>query len=174
MIGGLKAGNESAYANLFDEYYRPLSVFATKYVQDLETAKEIVQELFVNIYENRQSFQISTSIKSYLYQSVRNRCINHIKHKEVERKHRQLVISDKEPSEDLESMIYSIELEDKIFRVISKLQPQCQNIFKLSRVRGLKNKEISHKLQISIRTVETQISKALKELRKNLGADLIL
>lgn len=169
IIKGIRAGRESAYAILFDEYYRPLSVFATKYISDLETAKEIVQDLFVSIYENRRSVLITTSLKSYLFQSVRNRCLNHLKHLQVERKHLAQVANEQESSEDLETRIMETELEHRIYKIVSELPPKCQEIFRMSRVNGMKNKEIAKRLDISIRTVETQISNALKVLRKKLG-----
>jgi RNA polymerase sigma-70 factor (ECF subfamily) len=78
IIKGIRAGRESAFEELFKDYYRPLSVFALRYVPDLELAKEIVQGFFVHLYENRKSIIISNSLESYLYQSVRNRCLNHI------------------------------------------------------------------------------------------------
>ena len=170
---GIRAGKESAFAGLFAEYYQQLSLFAIKYVSDLEIAKEIVQDLFVSIYENRKSLLITTSLKSYLFQSVRNRCLNHIKHLEVERKYLEQVAFEQESSEDLEARIMETELEHRIFQIVSELPAKCQVIFRMSRVKGIKNKEIAKSLDISIRTVETQISHALKILREKLGEDYI-
>ena len=170
-INGLRSGKESAYEQLFAEYYRPLSLFAVRFVNDLETAKEIVQDLFVALYENRKSLLITTSLKSYLYQSVRNRCLNHLKHIQVDRRHLEHLKLNQESSEDLEATIEKGELEARIFQIISGLPPRCQDIFKKSRVNGMKNIEIAEHLDISIRTVETQISNALKVLREKLGKD---
>ena len=170
-IKGLRSGKESAYEQLFAEYYRPLSLFAVRFVNDLETAKEIVQDLFVALYENRKSLLITTSLKSYLYQSVRNRCLNHLKHIQVDRKHLENLKVNQESSEDLEATIEKGELEARIFQIVSDLSPRCQDIFRRSRVNGMKNSEIAEHLDISIRTVETQISNALKVLREKLGKD---
>jgi RNA polymerase sigma-70 factor (ECF subfamily) len=71
MIKGLRSGRESAYEQLFKEYYKPLTVFATGYLENLESGKEIVQELFVSLYEKRKKLVITTSLKSYLYRSVK-------------------------------------------------------------------------------------------------------
>jgi len=169
IINGIRAGRESAYALLFKEFYRPLSVFAATYINDQDTAKEIVQDLIVHLYENRKILVISTNLKSYLYQSVRNRCLNHLKHSQVERKHLDQAALEQHSTEDLEAKIAETELEYGIFKVISELPPKCQEIFRMSRVDGFKNKEIALKLGISIRTVETQISSALKVLREKLG-----
>jgi RNA polymerase sigma-70 factor (family 1) len=170
-IKGLRSGRESAYEQLFEEYYKPLSLFALGYVNDLETAKEIVQALFVALYENRKSLLITTSLKSYLYQSVRNRCLNHLKHIQVDRRHLENLKLMQESSEDLEASIEKGELETRIFQIISDLPPRCQEIFKKSRVNGMKNIEIAKLLDISVRTVETQISNALKILREKLGKE---
>ena len=169
MIKGIRAGKESTYALLFDHFYRPLSVFASTYINDLDAAKEIVQDLFVYIFENRKSLVITTSLKSYLFQSVRNRCMNHIKHLQVERRHHHQIAFDQESFEDLHAKIAETELEHRIFQIASEMPPKCQEIFRMSRVNGIKNKEIADQLNISIRTVETQISNALKALREKLG-----
>lgn len=169
IIKSIRAGRESAFEELFSEYYRPLSVFALKYVGDLENSKEIVQNLFVHLYENRQNLIVTTSLESYLYQSVRNRCLNHIKQTRIRKEHLEHYRSEHEESEDLEARIRETELEHQMFKIVDKLPPQCKNIFTMSRAKGLSNGEIAEMLGISKRTVETQISNALKTLRNNLG-----
>jgi RNA polymerase sigma-70 factor (family 1) len=170
-IKGIRSGRERAYEQLFAEYYRPLSLFAVRFVGDLETGKEIVQDLFVSLYENRKSILITTSLRSYLYQSVRNRCLNHLKHIQVDRKHLDNLKLKQESSEDLHAAMEKTELECRIFQIVSDLPPRCREIFTKSRVNGMKNKEIAELLDISVRTVETQISNALKVLREKLGKE---
>jgi RNA polymerase sigma-70 factor (family 1) len=169
IIKGIRAGRESAFEVLFKDYYRPLSVFALRYMSDLELAKEIVQGFFVHLYENRKSIIITNSLESYLYQSVRNRCLNHIRQKKTQKQHLDQFNLKQETSENLEEKIQATELEHIIFQIIASLPPQCQRIFNLSRVKGLSNSEIAVQLDISKRTVETQISNALKALRNTLG-----
>lgn len=173
MVDGLRLGREQSYSRLFQEYYRPLSVFAFKYVHDLDTAREIVQDLFVSIFESRNSLVITTSLKSYLYRSVRNRCLNHIKHRGVEKKHMDQMELENESSNDVEDRIMETELEHRIFQIVSDLPTKCREIFLMSRVKGLKNREIADQVDISIRTVEKQISNALKVLRQHLGKEYI-
>jgi len=168
MIKGLRSGRESAYEQLFKDYYKPLTVFANGYVEDLESGKEIVQDLFVHLYEKRKTLVITSSIKSYLYQSVRNRCLNHIKHRQMQRAHHDRMKPAKDFSDDLEERIRENELEHLVFKVVDQLAPQCKRIFTMSRVSGLSNGEIAEQLNISKRTVETQISNALKVLRVKL------
>jgi len=168
MIKGLRSGRESAYEQLFKDFYQPLSVFAHGYVQDLETGKEIVQDLFVHLYEKRKTLVITTSIKSYLYQSVRNRCLNHIKQHQVQKMHHDRMKPELEESENLEDKIRETELEHLVSKIVDQLPPQCKRIFNMSRVSGFSNGEIAEQLEISKRTVETQISNALKVLREKL------
>jgi len=168
LITGLIAGNEKSYNQLFEEYYAVLSVFAKKYVNDIELAKELVQDFFVHLFEIRESLSIQTSLKSYLYQSVKNRCLNYINQNNIRNKHLENIKISSDTTTNLEEIIEETELEQQIFKIVSGLPAQCQNIFQMSRVNGMKNKEISEKLNISIRTVEKQISKALKSLRVKL------
>ena len=170
MVKSLKAGNENAYAKLFHEYYRPLTVFANKYLNDIESSKELVQDLFVSIYEKRKSILITTSLKTYLYQAARNRCLNQIKKNNIRRDYLKQADQNANSTESLEEQILANELEYEIFRIISQLSPKCQEVFTLSRVKGIKNQEIAGTLDISPRTVETHISNALKTLREKLGS----
>ena len=174
IIRGLKSGVESSYKQLFNEYYIVLSVFATSYVNNMEIAKEIVQDFFVHIFEIRDSLNINTSLKSFLFQSVRYRCLNFIKHTQLNEKHLKNLKAKSETSADIEEEIRAAELEYQIFQVVKTLPGQCRKIFEMSRVEGKKNSEIADILKISKRTVETQISKALKILRNNLKGFLQL
>ncbi|MBT3382203.1 MAG: RNA polymerase sigma-70 factor [Prolixibacteraceae bacterium] len=168
IIKGIKAGRESSYNQLFNEYYISLSLFAAKYVNDLDTAKEVVQDFFVHLFEIRDSLIITTSLESYLFQSVRNRCLNHIKHIQLNEKHLDNIKISCETNNNIEDKFREAELEYQIFRVVKKLPLQCNKIFRMSRIDGNTNQEIAETLNISKRTVETQISKALKILRNSL------
>jgi RNA polymerase sigma-70 factor (family 1) len=168
MIKGLRSGRESAYEQLFKDFYKPLTVFANSFVKDLETGKEIVQDLFVHLYEKRKTLAITTSLKSYLYQSVRNRCLNHLKHQQVQKMHHDQMKPELDFSDNLEDKIRETELEHMVSKVVDQLPPKCKRIFIMSRVTGLSNGEIAEQLELSKRTVETQISNALKVLREKL------
>lgn len=169
IIEGLRSGRESAYRQLFDQFYQKLVVFANRYLEDQESARDVVQDLFVDLYETRHSLSIQTSLKSYLYSAVRNRCLNQVKHERVKQKHRNMSGSEANVSDpDLEEMMDAVELEAKIYEIVSKLPEKCRQIYILSRVDGKRNKEIAKDLNLSIRTVETQISKALRSLKDSL------
>lgn len=169
LIRQLKNGEESAYEMLFKEYYRVLVVFANKYLYDFEASKELVQDLFVNIYEKRDQLEINSSLKSYLFRSVHNRSVNVINAQKIRNKYAEHVGRTATVNENsIETEMNKTELEHAIYKAIGELPPKCRDIFKLNRFDGLSNSEIAEKLKLSKRTVETQISKALKILRVKL------
>ena len=169
IIEGLRSGRESAYRQLFDQYYQRLVVFANKYLGDLESARDIVQEFYLHLFDSRHSISIQTSLKSYLYSGVRNRCLNHVKHEQVKEKHRNMSRSEAGVYDpDLEEIMDALELEARVYEIVSTLPEKCRQIYIMSRVDGKRNREIATELNLSIRTVETQISKALKFLRDSL------
>lgn len=159
---------KSDFKEVFTEYYPLLVVFAKKYVLDLDTAREIVQDLFVKFYEKNLLSNIETSIKAYLYLSVRNACLNYIKSQKTIHKHHEEILFLANDDNDWMDYAEQTEMEEKVFKAISNLPPECADIFKMSRFEGIKNKEIAEKKNISIRTVETQISKAIKRLKSEL------
>lgn len=169
IIKKLRSGDEKFYKSVFYEYYPLLTYFANKYVNDLDIAREIVQDFFVKLYEKRYSINIDSSFKSYLYKSVYNSCINYLNQIALrEQHHRQIRNQGHEQIEFTEDEINMTELENKIYCEIEKLPAQCRRIFKMNRFDGLTNSEIAAKLKLSKRTIETQISKALRILRKNV------
>jgi RNA polymerase sigma-70 factor (family 1) len=173
ILEKLKSGDEKFYKSLFQEYYPTLTFFALKIVKDIEIAKEIVQDLFVKIYERRYALNIETSFKSYLYRSVYNSCINHIQHVSIREHHHKIIKTETSEAEVFsEDEIYAVELEKKIYYEIEKLPEQCKRIFKMNRFDGFSNGEIAETLNLSKRTVETQISKALKLLRNRLAKEI--
>ena len=169
IIEGLRSGRESAYRQLFDQYYKKLVVFACKYLEDLESARDIVQEFYLYLYESRHSISILTSLKSYLYSAVKNRCLNQVRHEQVKEKHRNMSRSEANVSDpDLEEMMDAVELEARVYEIVTKLPEKCRQIYIMSRVDGKRNRDIADELNLSVRTVETQISKARKFLKNSL------
>lgn len=173
LIKGIERGDEAAFKELFVKYYTQLVVFARKVVVDDDLARELVQDVIVNFYEKRGDIKIHSSLKAHLYQSVRNRCLNQIKHSQIRRDHHaSIYITQKESEAYVDDKLEETELEQKIFSIIQTLPAQCKKIFEMSRFDGVTNQEIADKLELSKRTVETQISKALKVLRTNLAGYL--
>lgn len=138
-------------------------------MQDLDDAEEIVQDVFVNFWNNQHKINIKISLKAYLYSSVRNASLNkkkHIKIREQYKEHNERELESN--SVDLENEMNATELEIKIKNAIDKLPLKRRKIFIMSRYDDLKYKEIAEKLNISIKTVENQMGSALKFLRKEL------
>lgn len=160
------AGNNLAFKMLYDRYYAMLCLFANKILGDEETAIDVVQDLMVWLYEERATLAVD-NVKSFLYRSVHNRCLNVLKHQKVERTYAQDTLLTTSESEDsIDNIIDANETTSRIYNAIELLPEQCKLIFKRSRFDGDSNDEIASQLGISKRTVETQISKALKRLRE--------
>lgn len=155
----------------FREYFRPLTVFAFTIIKDEKVAEDIVQDVFVNLFEHAAKNDGQAIVnKNYLYRSVYNRCLNVVKFRKVRAEHNPHVQKHNSMLPDNPfQVVAKIELEHKLLEVIESLSPKCGHIFKLSRFNGLTNSEIASKLNLSKRTVETQISKALKILKRELS-----
>lgn len=164
-----KVGLEkSQFEQLFREHFVHLANFARQYVEDQDSAKDITQKVFITLWENRDKIDTQKSVTSYLFTSVKNRCLNHIRdHK----KYRSSIL-------DLEGNDFDVpvepdhgeltELEDKISNALASLPEKCRTVFEMSRYHDKKYKEIAEELGISQKTVEAHMSKAIKALRAYL------
>lgn len=161
--------NPKEFEKFFKEKYRLLCLMACKYVADIEIAEEIVQDVMVKLWEKREQIEIKGALMAYLNTSVKNASLNYIKHKNIvnafERAETARVEYD---SSETEEEMGDMELETAVLNAISELPPQRQKIFSLSRVDGLKYKEIADKMGLSVKTIEAQMGKALKQLRVKL------
>ncbi|MEQ8582919.1 MAG: RNA polymerase sigma-70 factor [Marinoscillum sp.] len=169
LVERLRNKDKRAFELVFNEYYGLLKSYAMRFMDDPDDAEEVIQEVFVKFWEKCDTLAPDSSIKSYLYRSVHNTCLNFIKHQKVKDSYRQYVITFMEeavegPSPDGEKS----NVQERIFEAIDNLPPRCSEIFKLSRFEGLKYQEIADHLSISIKTVEVQMGKALKTLREKL------
>jgi RNA polymerase sigma-70 factor (ECF subfamily) len=138
-------------------------------VNDADTAEEIVQELFYKLWEKRMELQVNSSIKSYLFSAVHNRCLKFIEHRNVETRYRNYyLLHESEIDNEPQNSSNARELQGIIENTLDALPERCSRIFRLNRFEGLKYHEIADKLSISIKTVEANMGRALKMLRKNL------
>jgi len=165
----LKAGDKTAFEMLFRTYYQPLCNYAYTFVQDRDEAEEIVQTTFLSVWEKRDTLQIHTAVRPYLYAMVRNACLNVLKHEKVKQQHAQVEMAVAERSvESVARTVMASELESKIYKAMDTLPEQCRLVFKLSRFEELKYSEIADQLNISIKTVENHMGKALRIMREQL------
>lgn len=165
----VKLGDEKAFESLFKFYYQRLCHYATSILDDMDEAEEVVQQVFINIWDKREQVYIETSIQSYLYRAVNNYCLNKIKQRKVYGWHHNEF--KKETSDSVESTgqaVISNELRTSIMDAVDLLPEQCKLVFQLSRFEGMKHKEIADELQISTKTVENHIGKALKHMKDHL------
>lgn len=172
----IQKGNVYAYELIFRRYYISLCEFATRFVYQPEAAEEIVQNVFLILWEKKESLSISISLKSYLFRAVYNHCNNHLSHLKIRNKYlsfsRETLLKKNYSDPVLENLAYK-ELNDQITAAIEQLPAACKNIFKMSRYEGMKYAEIASSLNISVKTVETQISRALTRLREELKEYLV-
>ena len=169
VLESLSEGSESAIEMLFKSYYASLCQYAYSFLRDKDEAEEVVQNAFVNVWDRREDLAIQTSIKSYLYRMVRNSCLNVIKHERVKKEHVSHEKAFGEPVHEgtSQSMIAS-ELENRIAHAMRTLPEQCRLVFQLSRFEELKYAEIADQLNISVKTVENHMGKALRLMREQL------
>ncbi len=154
---------------LFKQYYQMLCAYAYRFVNDPETAEEIVQDLFYRLWERREELQITSSIKSYLYSAVHNRCLKFIEHRNVETRYKNYYLMHESEVDSVPQHATDInEMQAIIENTLNSLPERCSRIFRLNRFEGLKYQEIAMKLSISVKTVEANMGKALKMLRKSL------
>jgi len=169
LIDRFIRGDETAFELLFKHYYPGLVIFVSQMTLDKAEAEEIVQDLFYRMWKRREQIKESSSLKSYLLTSVKNQGINFLVSKNYEARKidefKQVMSSNLTYEQDI---FVTSELQEKINQAFEKLPPRTKEIFILSRFNDLKNEEIAEKLNLSKRTVELQISNALKILRQEL------
>jgi RNA polymerase sigma-70 factor (ECF subfamily) len=156
-----------AYKNIFELYYKPLCSFAKKYVLDLAIAEDIIQELFVKFWEQRSEIRLKTSVKSYLFRSARNECLNYLKHQHVRKKfvmHLMNASTDSSFHDQLEEE----DINHLIYNTVKSLPPRCKQIFELSRFEGRSFEDIARELSISENTIKNQLVRALRLIRQVL------
>jgi len=165
--------DEQAFERVFKSHFKALHAYGLAIVKDSAAAEEIVQTVFLKLWEKRTTLNITVSLKAYLYKAVYHESINHLKHEKVRMKHSEhhLYISREEAP--VESMAFqeegNEELSERLTKALDQLPEKCRMVFYLSRFEELKYKDIADRLGISIKTVEAHMGKALKTLRLQLA-----
>jgi RNA polymerase sigma-70 factor (ECF subfamily) len=162
--------NEQDFDRIYLDHYAALHQYAYTMVNDGSLAEEMIHGVFLKILEMNEPLAIHSSLKAYLYRSVYNECLNHLKHQKVKQAfevHTTNVMS--QHTETPSGKLQYRELEQQLKKAINELPEQCRTIFQMSRFEELKYLEIAAQLGLSIKTVETQMSRALKKLRVQLA-----
>jgi len=166
--------DKETFEQLFRNEFKGLCFFAQKYVKDFESAREIVQDSYINLWEKRSIVDATRSAKSYLTTTIHNKCLNYLRDN---RKFNTNLLEFEnllEISDDSDTDVLVVqELHQSIEQAIGELPERCREIFMLNRYENLKYQQIADKLGISVKTVEAQMSKALQHLRKRLALYLL-
>lgn len=169
ILTQIKFGDIVAFKELFDAVYLELYFYCRKYISDSEQIKDLLQNVFLRFWEKRAEIEIHTSLKAYLYRSAHNECINYLRSvSQMDCSDFSSAYENRYSEETVQSNLQILDMESIIHQTIEELPPQCQHIFRLSRQEGLKNQEIADLLNLSVRTIDTQIYRALKILKSRL------
>jgi RNA polymerase sigma-70 factor (ECF subfamily) len=158
----------TAFEKFYKEHYKLFFLTACQYLKNAALAQEIVNDVFIKIWQESNNLNIQTSLKSYIYRAVINRCLNEIDRGKREKQHLGELVRRPEAHAELRSMEDN-ELKVMLYQAIDQLPEQCRKVFMMSRFDGLKQQEIAHQLDISIKTVKNHVTHALKQLHKVLS-----
>lgn len=174
IISELIEGNIKAFEGIFNHYYKSLLYFAISYVKNKDDATDIVQSIFLNLWERRTSLDSNTNLTAYLFTLTKNSCLNYLNHSKAQMNY---LNSQEQKWKELQLNYYALEnfnvnnlayeeLEITLRNTINSMPQESAQIFTLSRFEGLKYSEIAQKLNISVKTVEKKMSIALTQLRE--------
>lgn len=172
-----QSNEEQAFELLFRKYYVRLCGFANKFIANRQESEEIVQEVFLNIWKKRDQLKLNNEIRPYLFKSVQNLCFNFIEHQKVIDSYYSVidvVYKNQTQEFDTYQSVLFTEFQQRVDLAVQSLPEQCRKIFQMSREEGLKYSEIAEQLGISVKTVETQMSRALSKLKVELKDYLVV
>jgi len=174
-IALVREGNHAAFEALVRQYSDRLCAFTYEITRDVEVTKELVQELFLWVWRHRDAWDVQVGLTSYLYRSARNRAVSFLRHDGLERRWREEIaragvdaLDRVEPSRS-DDRANTAELSAAIERAIASLPPRCREVFTLNREHGLSYREVAETLEISVKTVEAHMGRALGVLRRHLA-----
>lgn len=175
LLEKLKNDDQSAFTIIFTKYYEDLVRFSYGYTRDSNASEEIIQDVFLKIWENRKLLVIHSSLKSFLLKTVQNRSIDSLRHVNITNKYTSMILEHPLLAEnDTENYILHSELEANFQHAMAVIPVEYAEAFRMSRIETMNYQEIAQKLGISVRTVEVRISKALSLLRNELKDYLVL
>lgn len=166
----LLSGDEGTFEQVYKHYLRRLHGYAMSILKDADIAEGMVQNVFMRLWERKERLSFSGSLQAYLYGAVYNECLNHLRHQKVKGEHRLHVsYTMTENDEATGAGMELLDLKDKLQLAMNELPEKCRTVFQMSRFEDLKYQEIADRLDLSIKTVEAHMGKALKLLRLRLA-----
>jgi RNA polymerase sigma-70 factor (ECF subfamily) len=169
LFDRLRQGDETAFDEIFRAWYPSLVRSAESIVRSRAVAEEIVQDVMLELWRRRESLASDTSPQAYLFQSTRNRALNHVRHERVQRKVEPILTTRSDTDASAPAELVEEEIDVALRSAVAELPERCREVFELSRTSGLKYSEIAAVLGISVKTVEAQMGKALRALRVKLA-----
>jgi RNA polymerase sigma-70 factor (ECF subfamily) len=169
LLDRLIAGDERAFDEVFRTWYAPLVRAADTLLRERAVAEEVVQEVMLELWRRRERLDPTGSVQAYLFQSTRNRSLNHLRHLQVQRRSAPRLVVDDARDATASSQVVAREMDVALRGALAGLTPRCREVFELSRVQGLKYSEIAETLGVSVKAVEAQMGKALRTLREHLA-----
>ena len=169
LLERLRAGDEQAFDTIFRTWYPALVRLAERMLRDRGVAEEIAQDVMLELWRRKDRLQAEGSPQAYLFQSTRNRALNHLRHLRVEQQAVPHLAGDSPSSPSASHELVNAEIQEALRTAIGDLPPRCRQVFELSRVRGLRYAEIAQTLGVSVKAVEAQMGRALKSLRERLA-----
>lgn len=169
LLNRLKSGDQDAFDSIFRAHYAQLVAFAQNLLRDRAAAEDAAQEVMLELWRRRGELAIHESLRAYLLRATRNRALNQVRHANVRRRAEPELMSDDSIAATGASMLVASELRTAIVAAVAELPPACREVFELSRGQGLRYSEIASTLGISVKTVESQMGKALRHLRTRLA-----
>lgn len=172
VLQAIRRREQGVFKQLFESYFKKMTLFAEYFLLDRGEAEDIVQEVFIDLWNNAPTLPEVSNLKSYLFTQVRNRSLNRLKHLHVEDNYKQWLLEAQAYAEIPEVEIDQDMLK-KVYDVIEELPDQSKIIFKRCVLDGKKYKEVAEEMNISVNTVNTQMSRAYKFIRSRLGASFL-
>ena len=166
------ADTEAVFEEIFKSHFKRLHAYAFTILKDEDEAEEVVQNVFVKLWEKKERISEMQSVNAYLYRAVYNESLNLLKHEKVKASYRSFAMSNNSEMDNSANDTKLHELEGRLNKALEELPEQCRTIFQMSRFEELKYREIADRLGLSVKTVENQMGKALKLMRVKL-ADLL-
>ena len=173
LINRLQRNERAAYMELYDFYFKRLHHFAVNFVFDYDVANDIVQSVFIKLYESISGFSADVNIGAYLCVMVGNRCLNYLRDQNIEDRHKILYLQAAEETETL-SWIDDEELIRKIHAVIEKLPEKCREICELRFYKNMKFSEIAAQLAVSENTAKVQVHRAIQKIKETLSTEDVM
>ena len=169
LLSRLKAGEQAAFDAIFRAHYAHLVAFAQGLLGDRSASEDAAQEVMLELWRRRSDVVITESLRAYLLRSTRNRALNQLRHAKVQQRAEPQLMGEDSVNATGAGELVAGELKEAIVAAIAELPPGCREVFEMSRGRGLRYAEIASTLGISIKTVESQMGKALRHLRSRLA-----